>query len=166
MRSLVEIFREANRIEKELIESRGELTPCLEAELLITKDQLSKKIDSYDFIINNFESKCDFYREMASKYSDAAESVENYSNRLKDRIKFVMMESGMRELEGETVKYKISSSMPRLVIDDESKIPDKYKIITTQIDKQPLKRDLKNIKIPGARLEETCALRAFVKTTL
>lgn len=93
-------------------------------------------------------------------------AVEDSIDKAKEFVKKYMIENGLAELEGTYVKYFLSKSNPKLVIEDEKLIPKDYLVdtITTTIRKDAIKDELKiGAEIPGCRLDESFALKVSVK---
>ena len=76
-----------------------------------------------------------------------------------------MTEMNITELSGEDVRFKLSRTQPSLEIFADL-IPEEYKyqVISQEIDKEKIKKDLKEgIEILGAELKENVALRRYNK---
>lgn len=164
MSSLVKIVKEVASLETMLIESGGELTPEIEAMLTVKEVNLPEKVDSYEAMLDRLSVIESLYKERAKLFSQAAKSLGNAQDTLKDRIKYAMKELGVTELLGHDIRFKLSSSKPKLVIEDEKAIPKEYKaeVITVEVQKDKLLEDLKIGSVEGARLEESFSLRTYV----
>ena len=162
--SLVAIVREVATLETLLIESGGELTPEIEAMLTVKEVNLPEKVDGYEAIMDRLDSLEGMYKERAKMFSTAAKSLGMAQDALKERLKFAMKELGVTELMGNDIRFKLSASKPRLVIEDEKLVPKEYKQETVMIEvkKDLLTEDLKIGSVPGARLEESVSLRKYV----
>lgn len=166
-KSLLQITSEVNQLEQMLIEGGGEITETIESMLAIRDISLPEKVDSYSFVLQRLESNAQFYKERAAMFQNAAKTIENAQKSLKDRLKIAMHELQVTELAGNEVKYKLTASKPKLVIEDVEMIPLKYKreVISTEIDKEKIEQDLReNIEVIGAKLEPVFALRQSVNT--
>lgn len=125
-------------------------------------DEAAKKIDHIFNTINliNREAK-----EIKSQEADLAakrKMLELLVNQAEDLIKEEMFAEGLCEINGEMIKYTLSASPHRLIIDDESLIPKEYKreIVITEIRKDAIKDELKiGAIIPGAHLEQNKTLK-------
>lgn len=92
--------------------------------------------------------------------------VEDSIDKAKEFLKKYMIENGLAELEGTQVKYTLSKSNPKLIIENEKLIPKDYFVdtIVTTVRKDAIKDELKiGAEIPGCRLEESWALKVAVK---
>lgn len=162
--SLVSIVREVATLETLLIESGGELTPEIESMLTVKEVNLPEKVDNYEAMLDRLESIEGLYKERAKMFSTAAKSLGNAQDTLKERLKFAMKELGVTELMGHDIRFKLSATKPRLVIDDEKLVPKDYKVevVTTEVQKDKLAEDLKIGSVAGAHLEESFSLRKYV----
>jgi hypothetical protein len=163
-KSLLELVSRAASLEEMLIQSGGEITPELEAELAITEISLPEKIDGYSLVIDRMDSIAEFYKRKADMILKLSRAASNVSDRCKFNLKSAMQTLGTEEILGFDVKFKLVNSNPSCVIDDESIIDGAY-IITetiTKVDKKRLTEDLKlGIPCAGARLERGVSLRQY-----
>lgn len=164
--NLLQLVKETNELEQRLIESGGELTPELESKLLVTAQELPKKVDSYNHIFNQLEARAEAFKKQADEYYTAAKTLENTVERIKGYIKSVCRDSGQSVLIGENVKFTITDSAPKLVIENASELPDSYKMQVVKIepDKELIKNDLLTMavsEIPGAKLVPGKTLRIY-----
>jgi hypothetical protein len=162
--TLMDLAAEANQLTQMLIECGGELTPELEARLDVNRELLFKKVDSYNFIMEQFEAQALLWKKRKDAMNAIQKRFESQVERLNDRIKLAMKEMGKDEIKGNLYRFKLVKSQPKLIIDDEATLPGQFKMIVqvTTTDKEKLKSALKDgFEIPGARLEETGALRIY-----
>lgn len=161
--SLFEIVNVSQQIERELIESGGELSRELELVIDNVGTALAEKAESYIFVTRRLEANAAFFKEEAEKYTRAAKALCNASDRLKDKLKEAMVATGKDEIIGDTMKIVLSDSQPKLVVEDETKIPQSFKIVKYEIDKSRIKDLLKTgEEIPGASLETGKTLRTYI----
>jgi hypothetical protein len=98
-------------------------------------------------------------------FSDAAKALKNAQERLKDRMKHLIQESGKNGVEGDYWSFKLSSGKPSLIVDQEN-LDSAYfmQVVETVPDKKRIEEDLKNhVPVKGAYLKETVVLRKGVK---
>ena len=161
LRTLVEI---SNTVLNQLIESGGELTPEMEAQLAQVEINLPVKVDGYAAIMERLEMEEAYWKEKAAKFIAVARGCTNVRDRLKESLKFAMSELGTTEILGNDVKFKLSNSKPKMIIDPDT-IDKAYtmQVTTTEIDKKRIEEDLKmGVPVQGARLEETKSIRQYV----
>jgi hypothetical protein len=162
-KSLALIVNEASKIESMLIESGGEITPEIEAFMAVNAADLSGKVDSYNMVMDRFETLEAFYKSKADEFSAYSKRCQNIRKTLEDNIKYAMQELKTDEVLGNEVRFKLVATKPRCVVLDESKLPAEYlrtKTIT-EVDKPRLSEDLKIGKVEGAELQGGFSLRAF-----
>lgn len=135
-------------------------------------------------LINNYKSnipegyseRVDYVANIIKQINDAVKKIkleevnlvskrrtlEALSAEAETMIREEMSSEGMCEMQGVYIKYTLSPSPHRLVIEDEKLIPNEYKrdIVTTEIRKDAIKDELKlGTIIPGARLEQGTTLK-------
>lgn len=163
-KTLTQLAAEAMMIAQKLMESGGELTPELESALDVNKELLMKKVDGYVAIEDQFEAQAAYWKRKRDACDAIYKSFSGQIDRLRDRVKFVMNEMGVTEIAGVEHRYKLGKSAGKLIIEDESKIPNEFKMIvqTTVVDKEKVKAMMKDgFEVPGAKLEEMGSLRVF-----
>lgn len=166
MNSLVKIINEVSQLEQKLIESEGSITPEIEALLSVSTELLPAKVDNYSMVIERFDALSEHYKERAAFFSKIAKQCENVQESLKENIKFAMKTLNVDELSGQDVRFKLQKVKAKVVIEDESLIPDDYyksEIVHT-LQKDKLKGDLEIGPIPGAKLEESFSLKTYAAT--
>jgi hypothetical protein len=160
-KSLIDLSKETQEFEQKILEAEGEITPEIEKSLAeLTKD-LANKVDNYEMLMKGLEARTELFRMQSQRFTKAAISIDNLIERLRDNIKIAMTHMNVTELQGNFIKWKLSSSNSKLVIDDQSLIPEKYKKVEISIDKAKVKDALKDGEtVPGARLEVGVTLRS------
>ncbi len=159
--NLFELTQEAQSLIMALIESKGEITPDLEARLTANETAVARKVDSYVYIEEQFEAQCILLKRKEEGFRAIRKGLEAAQERLRTNVKTAMSVMKTDTLTGDEYRYKLSTRAPKLVIDNEAVIPKEYKIIvqTTGIDKDKLLSALKDgFDVPGARLEDVLAL--------
>jgi len=87
--------------------------------------------------------------------SEMKRKQKNKSDRLTNLLIFAMDDE--KAIDFDTCGAKFKKNPPKLVIDDESKVPDTFikEKITTSIDKTALKKEVQEgLKIDGVRIEQ------------
>lgn len=162
-KSLVAIVGESMSLERMLIESGGEVTPEIESFLAVNSTELAAKVDGYHMIIDRFDSLKKYYADKADFFKIISGQCDNASKRLKENIKFAMIEMGVDEIKGHDMRFKLSSGAGKLVIDDKEMIPVEFKheVVDTEIKSAELKEALKKGPVSGAHIEPTQSVRAY-----
>lgn len=163
-KSLVNIVSESLNLEKMLIESGGEITPEIEQFLAVNEKELSEKVDGYHMIIDRFEALKNHYKQKSEYFNLISSQCGQASKRLKDNIKYAMVQLGVDEIKGNDMRFKLSQGAGSLILEDEEMIPVEYKHeeVVTHIKKDDLKKDIKDGKVvAGARVEFNPSIRAY-----
>lgn len=157
-KTLLNLSEDSARIEREIIENGGELTPELNAELESVGTALAEKIDSYYWRIKQLEAKAEFFKERAKEFSAVATSMNKYVKTMNERIKISMLNLGEKELKGDKFKFCISATKAALVV-DVALLPDRFKIISYSADGDRIRNCIESgEEVPGARLEQNWRL--------
>lgn len=166
MKSLSLIVSETALLEQKIIEAGGEITPEIEALLVVNEAELMDKVDSYNFIIERFDAYEEFYKQRADMFYSISSRCKSAREILKNNILLAMERLGKKEIQGEDFRFALVKSKASVVIEDEKLIPEDYKtkVITEKVDKSRLSADLQMGPIPGAKLQEGFHLRAFVNS--
>ena len=162
----------ANDLEHKIFANGGELTPEIEAFLneieahkLQNSLDLADKVDSYVSILKRFDSTETLLKERAAVYTNAAKTFSLTAKNLKDRLKLCMEAMGITDLEGNSVRFKLSNAAPVLQI-DEALLPQEYleQIITYKPNKERIKQDLEmGAVIIGCSLVPNKSLRNYIR---
>lgn len=143
--SLYNIQNEYLQIVESLIENGGELTPELETEIKINKDQLQTKGVCYGFIIKDLEAEnkaIDFEIERLNNFK---KSRTNAIDRLKTNLSTAMQVFEIEQLETPLIKINFRKS-ESIEIEDLSLLNDAYKVTKTTVtaDKVKIKNTIKD----------------------
>jgi hypothetical protein len=162
-KSLITIVNESASIEAMLIESGGELTDEIQNFLSVNASELATKVDGYHMIIDRFDSLKKYYAEKAEFFKTISIQCDNASKRLKENIKFAMIEMNVDEIKGHDMRFKLSNGAGKLVIDDSEMVPVEFKEEKTEtiIKSADLKEALKKGPVVGAHIEATQSVRAY-----
>lgn len=136
--NIYQIEQEFLLISNDIIEAGGELTPELETELAINKEQLQNKGINYGYVIKSLESDVTTIDEEIKRLNALKQSRNKTVDLLKSTIKNAMQMYGIEELKTPTLKinFRKSESVevdPDMVLDmycnfKTVKTPDKAKI--------------------------------------
>jgi len=162
--SLYSIAKALHQLELALIEGGGELTPDLEKATSAETIAIERKVDGYSSILERCASLITEYKTKANMLYAVAESATKLTKRLKDNLKLAMDIIGTDELAGDSVRFKMSRGKPKVVIFDETIVPDKFwKTVTTRmIDIEEIATAIQSFEdVPGCQLVETKTLRSY-----
>lgn len=162
-KSLSTLVVEMAQIEAQIVEAEGEITPAIEAMLASVQTDLAFKVDGYAFFMDKLKINAGYWKDQAEISYRVSKSLLNVEERLKGGIKFAMQALNTDEVKGVDVRFKLSKSKPRLLL-EETMLPAEYKMVVTEMvpDKEKIHHDLGvGIEIPGAKLEESFSLRKY-----
>jgi hypothetical protein len=167
MPTLFQIADDAVALHDLLTECGGEL-PDEQAEAVIdqwlseTSQALDKKVNSYCWLIKEFEGRSEA-RELAAKHLMASAGADlNQAKRLKDRLKAFLEICGLKKLETEHFKLSIQANggvLPLIVPQewerDPASAPEAFHKIEVKLDNAAIREAIRNDEeTHGAQLGE------------
>ena len=152
--NLYEITQEAQYLAV-LLETE-ELTPELEAELLINQEQLQSKGINYAKVIANYQSESDAIDAEIKRLKAMKESRDKKVAWLTESLKKAMLVSGIEKIESPLFKISLRrSEAVEVEIPEALPVDWQVKKITITADKVAIKKAIKEgYSITGARLVE------------
>lgn len=162
--SLYTIAKALHQLELALIEGGGELTRDLEQAVAAETIAKEKKVDGYSAILDRCQSLITEYKTKADMLYSVATSATKLTKRLKDNLKLAMDILATDELAGDSVRFKLSRGKPKVVVFDETIVPDKFwKTVTSRvIDLESVSNAIQSFEdVPGCQLAETKTLRQY-----
>jgi len=152
--NLYEITQEAQYLAA-LLETE-ELTPELEAELLINQEQLQIKGINYAKVISNYQSESDAIDAEIKRLKAMKESRDKKVAWLTESLKKAMLVSGIEKIESPLFKISLRrSEAVEVEIPEALPIDWQVKKVTITADKVAIKKAIKEgYSITGARLVE------------
>jgi hypothetical protein len=133
-----------------------ELTPELEAELLINQEQLQSKGINYAKVIANYQSEADQIDAEIKRLKAMKESRDKKVTWLTESLKKAMLVSGIEKIESPLFKISLRrSEAVEVEIPEALPVDWQVKKITITADKVAIKKAIKEgYSITGARLVE------------
>lgn len=166
MSTLHELVSQAQSIESKILQAGGELTPEIETEMKSVDLAMADKVEGYALVMARLEREAGYWEERAVAYSKIAKAIHQAIDFRKSAIKSAMTQLGLTEVTGIDHRFTLTDSgNPKLVIEDEAKLPTEFKLIvqTTEIEKDKIKTALKaGQPVEGARLEYGKQLRTYM----
>jgi len=162
--SLIQITQTLSNLERAIVENNGELTPELESAISVETISKEQKVDAYFSIMERCKSIEAELKTKIDILSNMANNVKTIQNRLKANIKEAMLITNTSELQGNLVRFKLSTSGSKLVIADEGLLPRSHLIERTvyDIDKDKIKKDLEaGQSVEGCQLVQINTLRTY-----
>lgn len=147
------------------LQDSDELPPEVIADTLDALDgDFEAKAVAVAHVVENLKAQAEVIADRAKSQADRAKRMLARSESLKAYLQFHMLAVGKKKIEHEDFDIRLQDNPPAVVIDDETAVPDTYKVQPETppkyIDKPALARDLKAGKeVPGARLEKGQHLR-------
>lgn len=163
---LIENKKQYLNIEENLINNGGEITEEIDSqykELTKVENLKAQKVDNINFIFGAFKSEKKAIAEKIKFFQSIKKGLDNSESRLKDYVRYNMLESGLDELTGIDTRIKLVGCQTRLVIDLDQ-LPKKYlhEKITLEPNKDQIKKDLESgIEVPGASIEGGTTIKEY-----
>ena len=115
--SIYQIEKEYLSLVDTLLENGGELTPELETDLSLNKEQLQTKSTAYSFIIKQLESDINIIDTEIKRLNDLKKSRNKSIERLKESLSTAMIIYDIEVLETPLVKISFRNSESVEVLD-------------------------------------------------
>ena len=157
--NLYEITREAQELAF-LLET-DELTPELEAALLINQDQLQVKAGNYAKVIANIQSDSDSIEAEIKRLKAMKETKDRSISRLKEALRDAMLVSGIDKIESSLFKLSLRRS-EAVEVDVVEALPNAFQNVKNVVtaDKIAIKEAIKRGEfVMGARIIENFNLQ-------
>jgi hypothetical protein len=157
--NLYEITREAQELAF-LLET-DELTPELEAALLINQDQLQTKAGNYAKVIANIQSDADAIDTEIKRLKAMKDTKDRSINRLKEALRDAMLVSGIDKIESSLFKLSLRRS-EAVEVDVVEALPNAFQNVKNVVtaDKVAIKEAIKRGEnVMGARIIENFNLQ-------
>lgn len=153
--SLYQIEQSFLQLADRLIEAGGELTPELEEELNINKDNLTTKGTNYGFIVKEMESEISVIKSEIDRLTALKKSREKAVDKLANTLSVAMQVFGVEKIESPVMKISFRNS-ETVEIDNIAQLDkDFIKVTVTETpDKVAIKTAIKEGReVNGARIE-------------
>lgn len=156
-KSLYNIMDDYSVLMNSLEESEGLLTEEMESELAINEKELQKKSIGYLEVIKTKEA----FNLLIDNEIKRLQGLKKTNNNVIDRLKGSLLNAVnfFGEFKVGTLTFGVRKSSS-LIIENEDLIPNKYKTktVTIKIDKNQIKKDLKNGTVDSAYIHENLNL--------
>jgi len=161
MPKMYEITADYDRLSSMDMETDGDVEAFLSLmkELEGTFDQ---KAENYCKLIRNLEADAEAYKVEKDRLAKKQKSIENRVGEIKKYLQYEaskIIETGTSRKVG-LFTLAIRNNPEKLEVIDEAYIPDIFKKVYTELDKEMIKESLKiGTDVPGARLVSGTSLR-------
>lgn len=158
--TLIELLEHYNDLHSRIVLNEGEVTPDIESEFDRLSLDSAQKVDTYAYVLEKFKHDAEFWKKKIENIEKIKKGLESAEARLKQRIKSIMVERGLKTLEGFDSSFHLSKAKDRILVEDE-KLPPEFwqERIERFYDKELIREELKDGPIPGVHLEQSFALR-------
>lgn len=121
---------------------------------------IEEKAVNMAYVIKNIDGDIDAIDKEINRLQERKKSAKNKQTRLKNYLKDSMEQIGMEKLSTPIFNFNIQKNPPALIVEDESKIDDKYFIVEKTLDKKAIKEAIKQgAEIEGVSLKQSESLR-------
>lgn len=151
--SLYEMVGDLSQVMDMELESEEQL----EEMIVAIREAMENKSESIIAVIRNYETRINAVKEEEKRLSEYRKSEEKKLERLKEYTIYCMEQLGNKKLDTNLGKISLRKKPASLIITDEDKIPNEYKLIEqiVKIDKARIKKDLKEKVVDGVELVES-----------
>lgn len=123
-KTLAQLFNEANEISMEVIKLHGEITPEMEKAIDELQFETAEKVDNYDWQMDTLKHNAEIIKTRGNGLLKIGRTMENIIERIRDRMKFLMVEGQKPELYGNDCYFKLIVSVKKPTAKyDEALIP-------------------------------------------
>ena len=167
--TLAEMALNATTVENQLItfaeEHYGEVNPELESLLLAIEQDIGKKADSYKFVVDKLGMSAELMDAKAKEFQKASTILWNAHERIKERIKEVMMITFKDEVKGNNWRWALSKITRRPKVENVDLLPEGFFEVISE--KKPVAEKIKasfekGEDVPGVIVSESRSLRCSV----
>lgn len=159
---LAEILTDLAKLEAALEESGGEITGEQEQALIELQSKYLDKVDGWAIILDKMAMAEEFWLKRAETAKNTAKALEKATERMKEHLKYVMLERGVKKLEGAESEVTLSPTKGEIVVIDEDAALKHYgkEKLTVSVDKVKLREDLeKGIDFGVAKIKQNWSLK-------
>lgn len=164
MAALIELVSDFVEMERQLMESGGELTPAIEDMMAINQGDIKTKVDRYKLFMDSLDARAAYFKGIEEQAAAARRMFASHKERLKQNMKFVMRNMATREIAGHDFRFVLSALKPKMVV-NEAELPPEYwkEQITKVVDYEKIEKDcLLGSSVKGVTIEDVDSLRNYL----
>lgn len=105
--------------------------------------EIATKCDNIAAIVRTWEAEGDALRGEEERLYARRKALESNASRLKDYMRFELEQVGKKDVRGARFSIRLQVSPPKLIVDDETKIPASYFVMKPSLDRASILSDLK-----------------------
>lgn len=117
-KSMYQIRGEHLGLLKLIEEAEGELTPEIEEQLMLTKDEFESKAVSYGFVVKSFEDVEEVLDKEIKRLQALKAKAGKRAETFKNRLDIAMREFGFDKIQTETLTLSYRKSKPVELVDE------------------------------------------------
>lgn len=122
--------------------------------------ELDAKVDRIAALMAEFDADAEALKHEEQRLEARRKAIESNRSRLSDYCLRCLKDAGIAKVKGDRFTVLIQANPPKVVVDEESKIPSTFWIAKPVLDRAGISLALKNgQEVPGARLERGESLR-------
>lgn len=143
---------------KALIEITESQSLTENLRLAIKEVQAPTPVDKLATVMNLLEAEAKELKKQEAQIAAIRKTIELLQAQAETKIAEEMKENGLTEVAGQFVKYTFKKNPHKLIIEDESKIPNYFfeEVVVKQLRKDAIKDELKiGTEIAGCKLVQT-----------
>jgi len=125
------------------------------------QDEIGVKCENIARLIQSIKGEVDVLDKEAKRLQKKKKTRENKIKSLKNYVEVSMIMMDTKKIKTKYYDFSIQKNPPRLVVETEKYIPEKYFKLNRKLDKRNLLQDIKQDKInpKGVMVEQTESLR-------
>jgi hypothetical protein len=165
MNKLYELVKLSSTVEQRLIESGGEITSEVDTDLASIDLGLAEGVDIAKSLMEKLEHVAEFYAVQAQVYAKIAKGLNASQEKVKSRIKEIMVSTNAKELNGSETRLVLSKAKSKVAY-DETLLPKEYlkEKVTYVPDTDRLRTELEmGIPVTGATLIPVYSLKSYAQ---
>jgi archaellin len=117
-KSMYQIRGEHLGLLKLIEEAEGELTPEIEEQLVLTKDEFESKAVSYGFVVKMHEDAEEIIDKEIKRLQELKKKAAKRAEKFKDTLDKAMKEFGFEKIKTETITLSYRSSKPVELVEE------------------------------------------------
>jgi len=138
-------------------EVRAEIEESMLSALEELAEQEKEKVDDYGFVFCGIENEIEYLKGEREKIDGKIKSLQNKYDRIKERLKFIMLQNNLKKLNGHVHTISLRTSTAVVVEADPRTLPPEcQRVIPEKVepDRAEIKRYLETTgTIPGCKIE-------------
>lgn len=145
---------------QDLLESGEVDETALKDTMTSLEGDITVKVDNCAAVLRTLELEADAYRFEEARLAERRKSIEANRDRLKRYVQYELESVKIDKVKGARFYVTIATNPPKLIVDDETKLPEDFWEERRELKKSAVAEALKaGREVPGAHLEQGRSLR-------